>query len=252
MRSWADSATPILVINLDRHPNRLARIMGEFKRLGLGFERLAAIDCDRLDDAAVREVYDPRANRSHYFAPLNRAEVACWLSHRKAWKAVADSAADFGVVFEDDATLSDTLLTVLARLNERPIDWDILKLHSYETNVAARIGALAPGVGLVRHVTVSLRTVAYCVSRVGAHKLLASTLPIKRPLDVELQHWWDHAIEVLAIEPSVVEPARDIASSIRDARLGLGRRLVREIRRPLFRFRLSLRSIRELWRAGLV
>ena len=244
--------TPILVINLDRRADRLARITGEFRRLGLGFQRLAAVDGVLLDDSAVSQIYDPRANRSHYFAPLNRAEIACWLSHRRAWEAIADSAATFGLVFEDDATLSDTLLAVLAALEGRPVDWDVLKLHSYETHIAARIGPLAPGVDLVRHVTVSLSTVAYGVSRAGARKLLASTLPIKRPLDVELQHWWDHAIDVLAIEPSVVEPARDIASSIRRARLGMVQRLVREVRRPLFRTGLSLRSMRELWRIGLM
>ncbi|WP_348625593.1 glycosyltransferase family 25 protein [Mesorhizobium sp. L2C084A000] len=74
-----------LVINLDRSPDRLARVTAEFARIGVPFERVQAIDArDRpdLDQLPQNVGYRNRL-------PLTDGEIACLLSHRACWAAIA-------------------------------------------------------------------------------------------------------------------------------------------------------------------
>ncbi len=235
---------PILVINLDRSAARLAAVQAGFGAVGLPFRRLPAVDAAALAPEAVALAYDGAGNARAYFAPLHAGEVACFLSHRRAWAAVAEVGAPFAAVFEDDAVPTGRLPGVLDALAGRPVDWDVVKLHGSSAQGAVRLGELAPGTALLRPWLVSLSGAAYCVSRRGAERLMAATAPFRRPLDVELQHWWEHGIDLYAVRP---DAARVVpmpgGSTIGAHRLhGRRERLRREVGRPLFRARLALRS----------
>ncbi len=237
----------LLVINLDRSADRLAAADAAFGALGLPFRRLPAVDAAALTPAAVAEAYDAAANARDYFAPLHPGEVACFLSHRRAWADLLASEALFAAVFEDDAAPSARLPAVLAALAGHTRDWDVVKLHGSSTEASATVGPLGAETALVRPWIVSLSGAAYCVSRAGAAKLLAGTAPFRRPLDVELQHWWEHGLDLLAVRPHAAAVARfPTGSTIRPHRARRrGERLMRELRRPLFRVRLALRSVWE-------
>ncbi len=241
------TGAPLLLINLDRSTERLACASEEFERLGLAMTRLPAIDGRRLSTAQLSAAYDPILNRRRYFAPLHRGEIACFLSHRLAWERIVASGARFGVVFEDDVVLGHKLPAVLTALDARPLDWDVVKLFSANIRVAQEIASLAEGVRLVRPWVVALSGAAYCVSGRGAQKLLAGGWPITRPIDVELQHWWEHDLVTLAVEPSVASVRDTLGGStisVHGAR-GPLERLSREIRRPVHRAKLALRSFVE-------
>lgn len=47
------------VINLDRHPERLASIRRQLQELGIVHERIAAVDGVSLSQQQLDEVYDP-------------------------------------------------------------------------------------------------------------------------------------------------------------------------------------------------
>lgn len=48
----------ILVINMDRNPERLANMCAQFGGLGLDFERFAAVDGRAVDPAGFQEFRD--------------------------------------------------------------------------------------------------------------------------------------------------------------------------------------------------
>ena len=195
------SDIPLFVINLDRSVERLALAQAQFDRLGLRVKRVAAVDADSLDGATTAATFDAAANQRRYFAPLHPGEIACFLSHRKAWDAVVASGAPFGVVLEDDVVLSDRFGEVLDALAGRPVGWDVVKLYSASMHASLPVADLAEGLRLARPWVVALSGAAYCISRRGALVLLAETRTVARPVDVELQHWWEHGLEVLAADP---------------------------------------------------
>lgn len=239
-----DAAPLILVINLDRSTERLASATVAFGAFNLPFRRLSAVDAAALTSEQIDKAYDADNNRRHYFAPLHVGEIACFMSHRLAWRELLASDAPFAAVFEDDAVPSVRLPGVLDGLMRRSSGWDIVKLHGSSSEAAVSLGPIAEGTDLVRPWLVSLSGAAYCVTRAGAGKLLRGTVPFYRPLDVALQHWWEHGLELLAVRPDAAAVAEfatgSTVKSHRERRWD--ERLGREIRRPLFRARLALRS----------
>ena len=74
-----------LVINLARSCERMDFQTAQLAGLGIEFERVEAIDAVALDtDTYQTKAYD-------WERPLRDTEVACCLSHTKAWQIVVDS-----------------------------------------------------------------------------------------------------------------------------------------------------------------
>ena len=91
-----------LVINLDRSQDRLAHMTSEFARIGIEFERVAAVDAQSRSD--LQET--PMQLNPLTQLPLTNAEIACFLSHKACWAKIADGDDAYGVVFEDDIVFS--------------------------------------------------------------------------------------------------------------------------------------------------
>jgi glycosyl transferase family 25 len=243
---------PIFVINLDRSPGRLAHAGAELAAQGLSFTRIPAVDARDLDAAATAAVFDARASRRRYFVPMHEGEIACFLSHRLAWETfLRTSDAPFAIVLEDDFALLGELAPVLAALGRYPKSaWDMIKLWSGR----GRIVAAMPLDGrhrLVRHRVVPLRTIGQIVTRSAAERLLAGTLPIVMPLDVQFQHWWELDLDIRSVDPPLVADASGAIGGseiARSAATGVAARLRREFGRPLFRVMLLAKSAYHGWR----
>jgi glycosyl transferase family 25 len=61
---------------------------------------------------------------------MHAAQVACFESHRKAWKRVVDEEWRQAIIMEDDADvdLSVNMNTVASFIAEAPPDWQLLYL----------------------------------------------------------------------------------------------------------------------------
>ena len=111
----------IVLINLDRRPDRLAEFDEQAQRVGLTYERHAAFDAEGKTD--------------QYGKPL-RGIIACTRSHFD----VLDKALNDGVerlfVFEDDANFVDNFNEEFEKTwAEMPDDWELfyggLWLHNF-------------------------------------------------------------------------------------------------------------------------
>ncbi len=231
--------TPVYVINLDRSTRRLARISAALHAAGLPFERVPAIDASELEPAIAERVYDTQANRRKYLAPLSAQEVACFLSHRRAWQTFLTTRDDpFAVFLEDDAT------PLFGSLNPRlPAMADsgraqIIKLYHPPSALGCSRRPLVPPLGAV----------AQAMNRAAAEALLEFTARFHEPVDVALQRWWDHGVRVtVACPPCFGEVAGTSTIRSRRQRPHEGR-LLREIRRPLFQLRQMFQALIALGR----
>ena len=98
----------ILVINLDRSPDRLAFQEAQFRLLGLAFTRVPAFDGAALSE----EVYQRYAHR--WQRPISRSEVGCLLSHHACWRHVVATGRN-ALILEDDIVLAPELVAFMDR-----------------------------------------------------------------------------------------------------------------------------------------
>ena len=96
----------ILIINLPSSVERLSFQKNQFDSLGLTFSTVKAVSVDDLTE----ETFD--ALSTGWERPLRKSEVACFLSHKKAWETALESG-QATLILEDDALLSKKTKEIL-------------------------------------------------------------------------------------------------------------------------------------------
>ena len=89
----------IFVINLPRATERRIFQEEQFKRLSLKFHLLEATCVNKISDETYQKHY------RDWQRPLRKTEVACYYSHRFAWKKVIETGKP-ALILEDDALRS--------------------------------------------------------------------------------------------------------------------------------------------------
>jgi glycosyl transferase family 25 len=110
----------VLLINLRESPDRLRFQEQQFARLGILFKRLDAVEASSIGEDVYADVV------CAWQRPISRGELACFLSHRVAWRRVVNSGRS-ALVVEDDVLLSDNLVPVLSQLDcpHEPVAFNI-------------------------------------------------------------------------------------------------------------------------------
>jgi glycosyl transferase family 25 len=170
-----------LVINLDRSSDRLAHVTAEFGRVGIAFERVAAVDARLRPDLAQMPLRIPRSIGWR----LTDSEIACLLSHRRCWEIIARGNDPYCAVFEDDVVLCDGAEALLGDTGWIPADADIVKLETFLKKTVVGQGRDLPvdGFSLSRLYSVHLGTAGYVLSRQAARDLLGETVDVGIPVD---------------------------------------------------------------------
>lgn len=103
-----------LLINLDQSKDRLEEQITQFQKLGLNFERFPATSIqDFSQDEYKRLAFNAQR-------PLKQSELACFLSHKRAWEYVVQSNEPC-VILEDDVVLAsdfENVINDIAQLTE--------------------------------------------------------------------------------------------------------------------------------------
>ncbi|MFC4700704.1 glycosyltransferase family 25 protein [Glaciecola siphonariae] len=205
---------PIFVINLDGSDQRLANVSAQLAQYDLSFERISAVDGRIMSESQRLEHYSPSLNRAGYYKSLTPGEIGCYLSHRKAWQRIVDENLEAAIILEDDFLMPHGLNDV-AQFVQSKQAFDYVKLSDHpgrprKTKTLKKIGDSQ----LVVFDKVPARTCAQLVSREGARKLLQASESFGRPVDIDLQYWWEKDIRVMGIKPFVFTPAPDVKSDI--------------------------------------
>ena len=175
------------VINLDRAPERLAETARLFEGAGLAFERVPAVDARALSREELRKACRPVR---FYLANARRVrtgEIACTLSHRKAWRAAFADGAPAAAVFEDDVAFDAEGLREHLAAAERendPAVPTVWLLHEGLPRPAADPPGRWYGLREARgDVGRSWCTHAYSLNAAAARRLEALLSPMATPCD---------------------------------------------------------------------
>lgn len=202
----------IFVINLDRSKNRWLESQNQLN--GCEVERVSAVDGAKLEAELLNACFDEGLNRQRYHKVLTSGEIGCYLSHRKVWQKIVDKNLDFALVLEDDFITKTDVLSLLNDVSNIKQPWHYIKLAEYPIKRKAIFSEKIGSVNLVTYNQVPAKTCAQIVSLAGAKRLLAMSEKFGRPVDIDIQHWWESGLCVFGVQPYPFEINKSMGSDI--------------------------------------
>ena len=243
------------MINLDRAPERLARISAQLQRLQLPYTRLAAVDARALTPAQRADLDEPAFHRKHGMTPV-AGELGCYLSHVEVMRRFLASDAEFALVLEDDVLLQDSLPAVLQGLMRHRTRWDVAKLSAVHRGTPQPYLEVAPGHHLAVMLSRCTGSSAYLMNRHAAQAYLrepGGLLPMQLPYDHVFDQGWRFGIQFRLVTPTPCGHDETIASTI-TAPPGGSRKFHWTRRLPTYAYRVRnelrrlVHGLRETWR----
>jgi glycosyl transferase family 25 len=209
------SMPPVFVINLDKSTDRMAKISKRLDELEVPFERIVAVYGAELSQKELEINYAPELNAKKYRRELPCGEIGCYMSHIKAWKIIVQRKLDCAIILEDDITIEKEFGVFAERLANSTDDFDIVKFFCSKKNpnIVSYV-PIGPDHQLCRFRKVPSGNQGQLITYDGAKKLLATYERFGRPVDVDIQHWWESGINVLGVFPSVVNRIENAESDI--------------------------------------
>lgn len=205
-----------LVINLDRSKERLENASSQLAANNISFTRISAVDGKSLSDSDSRlKRYNKELNIKQYYKPLTKGEIGCYLSHIACWEYIVKHKIPFAIVLEDDFMIKNNLSLIEDFLSNAVENWDYVKLSNYPNRPRKSnlIKQLESG-NLVGFKNIPAGTCAQLISLHGARTLLENSTEFGRPIDVDLQHWWEKKLKVYGLRPFPFQPTPEIESDI--------------------------------------
>jgi glycosyl transferase, family 25 len=160
----------IYLINLDRHPERLAHMRKQLDNVA--FERVSAVDGSR----------DLPTTKG-----LTRFELACLESHRIAWRQLLNSPEDCACIVEDDLHIWPGFAALTGSASWIPADAHSVKIDTYLQKVELGEPQAATGERqIARLYSRHQSSAAYILTRAGAARYLDLTASAPLPADYAL------------------------------------------------------------------
>jgi glycosyl transferase family 25 len=179
----AEAPLSAFVINLDRSPERWAFMERHCRARGFDVQRVPAVDGRAMPRAEVER----RLIRGEGARRISVDEVACFESHKKAWRELIRSGAPWGLVLEDDVYLGLEAASVcVAFTSSAPAG--IVKLNAYSRPIYVVETPLWQGGGykLLAPAQKTIDGSAYLMTREGATAALERFERYSEELDLAL------------------------------------------------------------------
>ena len=194
--------SPVYVVNLESNVDRINNFINQASRQNISIRRIHAIDGKCLTSQDLHLI---RADGPWGLITAN--EIACFLSHREAWKAISEDTFSWGVVVEDDVHISSALSTWLTDTSWIPTDADIVKMEAYPNH---KFCCLKSDISIGDRTIYRMRSTllgagAYLISRKICKYLVSENLQINMPVDNYL--FDERSPKFKTLNSYVLEPA---------------------------------------------
>lgn len=202
----------VYLIGLRQAAGRAELMQQELDQAGLAATRIDAVDSTAVSRGEMLQQCRAEGNWGYF----QTKDMACTLSHAKAWEALLASDADVALILEDDVFLSPDTSVWLADLSWWPKDAGIVKFERWRANKLQ----VALGKDGFSHLGREVRPMlsrhaggaAYVISRQAAQHLLDS-----RPFDITLDNLLFNfdasmparGVKVYQVQPALAEQGND-------------------------------------------
>jgi GR25 family glycosyltransferase involved in LPS biosynthesis len=233
------------IVHLGRAHERRRQVEKLMSALPVPAEIIDAVDGNTLTKADIDLVYRRHLHQPSYPFEMSVNEIACFLSHRKAWAAIVEQGIDAGFIIEDDVDLETAFPAAFAAASACLAPGAFIRFPFRADREHGDNLLISGGTSVIQPRRVGLGMVAQLVSRDAAIRLLQATAMFDRPVDTTVQMSWVTRLSPLAVVPGgVSEISSQLGGSMIKRRKTLMGKLAREILRPLYRARIAMRSSR--------
>lgn len=202
----------VLLINLPRSTQRREQMEQRMGTLGLAYQLLSAVD-GRARWEELRPTVDVATFERHVGRDVLPGEIGCYHSHLHAWRRFLASDAQVLLVLEDDMVFHDDFADALRLAMRGRAHWDVLKLAKIRAKQPVCQGLLGP-YRLNAYIGAATGFGAYLIQRETAQRLLPRLLPIRAPIDRELEQVQTHDLRHFGLEPFPSHPQDEGQSTI--------------------------------------
>ncbi|AOF85414.1 glycosyltransferase 25 family protein [Hydrogenophaga sp. RAC07] len=240
----------VLLINLPRSAERRVLMEQRLRQIGLAYEMFPAVDGKQHWGQLQASVDFPAFER-HVGRDVLPGEAGCYHSHLQAWERFLASDCQFLLVLEDDMVFHDDFGDALRFALRGRAHWDILKLAKIRAKQPVCQGKLGP-YRLNAYLGAATGFGAYLLQREVAQRLLPTLLPIKAPIDREVEQVHRHDLRHFGLEPFPSHPQDEGQSTITGEHFGEVKRYPLSRRWTKYAEQASnfFRRILYLWRHG--
>jgi GR25 family glycosyltransferase involved in LPS biosynthesis len=245
--SIAPAARPLaikaFIVHLGRAQQRAAQVDRLIAALPVAAETIDAVDGLTLSEADRDRAYRRNLHKPAYPFALSNSEIACFLSHRKAWTAIVEQGLDAGFVIEDDVELTADFPAAFAAATACLTPGAFVRFPFRADRETGEEVLSMGATRVIRPQTIGLGMVAQLVSRGAAIRLLQATEMFDRPVDTTVQMEWLLHLSPLAVLPGgVSEISSTLGGTSMKRQSTFAEKLAREILRPLYRAKVAFRS----------
>jgi glycosyl transferase family 25 len=189
----------VWLINLDRSADRRAAMEERLAALPLDYTLFPAVD-GRADWPRLQATILEDEFRRNVGREIMPGEIGAYHSHLGVWRALLDSPHEVALVLEDDVVFHDDFLPALRLALEHAGQWDFLKLNRIRARGPRRQARIGP-YSLNAYAGPATGLGAYLIRRDLAARLLPAMLPVRRPIDHELDRIHVHDFRHFGLEP---------------------------------------------------
>jgi glycosyl transferase family 25 len=165
---------PILIVNLDRKPERFTYVKEQLDNMGLtGYQRISGTDGFFMSREELAEL------GTTYELTEHKGLAGCAASHIRAWRHIVENKMGWTLILEDDAHFHPQFLKLFSKYwNNVPVDAKIVF-----PGFCADVSVERSHSNLVIQKQVMCLQ-GYILSSEGAQYLLNNILPINEPIDI--------------------------------------------------------------------
>tara|TARA_B110000211_G_C14082723_1_gene555326 strand:+ start:457 stop:1236 length:780 start_codon:yes stop_codon:yes gene_type:complete len=190
---------PVWVINLDKSPDRMARMDEGLRAQGLTYKRIPGID-GRAELYRLLPKVDRVAYERNMGQELLPGKVGCYFSHLSAWQRLIESGQEMALILEDDVVFHADFRDALALAIRAKAHWDLLRLNRIRAKLPVSQGRIGPYL-LNAYIGPCTGNGAYLIRRETARLLLGAMVPQTRAADHEINRFFVHGFRLRGLEP---------------------------------------------------
>lgn len=232
------------IIHLKRAKQREPQVSRIIEALPFRTRLVDAVDGRDLSKEQLMR-YEVNILSPKYPFSLRPAEIATFLSHRKCWQQIVDEELCAALIVEDDVEIEPSEFgAAISLAMQAATQGDFIRFpvknrekRGLKLSVDGTTNIFKPWqIGLGMHCQV--------VTYEAARRLLERTAQFDRPVDTYLQLSWEHGVRVLSLWPSgLLENSANLGGSLIGSPKSRIEKLQREVLRPLYRAKLSMKAI---------
>ena len=173
---------------------------------------------------AMRELhpdlhYEPADARRYRGRELTAGELGCYSSHYAIWKQLLESQSRSCLILEDDVIPDWSILENVLQKSSDFKNIHFLRLYYKFPSrfVVRKADFLKRSLNLIELLDLAYGTQGYYIDRTAAARFVQHFQRIRRPIDDQIDHYWEHGIPNLSLFPfPLIEQSRP--SEIGDTR----------------------------------